>query len=109
MPDRLFSAGRTIHEPRNESPRGEGEKTMLPVKVESLQADRPRAHMEELTAAEIAALEEIALPAREALTGSLLVTAAVWLHARFMPTRGSAPRLPLGRPSNSSAFLRRSS
>ena len=32
---------------------------MLPVKIEGLQADRPRAQMEELTAVEIAALEEI--------------------------------------------------
>jgi hypothetical protein len=64
---------------------------MLPVKMEGLQADRPRAQMEELTAAEIAALGEIELPAREALTGSLLVNAAVWLHAhgRVSPTGSS--------------------
>ncbi len=67
---------------------------MVPVKGEGLQADRPRAQMEELTAAELAALEAIALPVREALTGSLLVNAAVWLdaHGRVRPTSSSVKR-----------------
>jgi hypothetical protein len=71
---------------------------MLPVKVEGLQADRPRTQMEELTAAEIAALEEIELPAREALTSRLLVNAAVWLHAhgRVSPTGSSVKQRSTG-------------